>query len=762
VSESWQVYKFAGGPLGSPAGIGPAVDRVASALAEGGRLAVVVSPPSDDKAPGRAGAPGRGALEAARAFAEALRGRGIAARAVDPTEFLAADEGQSPASVGLGGTAGRRFAAVASSWGDDLPVVAGGIARGAEGRVAGLGRNGSDYTATLLAALLKAGSVTFWTEGLGVMTADPLIVPEALTVEHLSYGEALELAYFGTRMLHPRMIEPVLGPGIPLFFRSASDPGAAGTRIDPGGNPDPNRPTCVTSLENLSLLGMDYRRADIGRPIGGRIVSALAEAGLRVWLATESTLGHTFSALVPRADEARALGLIRSVLRDETGRGEIVVGEPLGPVTMVALVAEAMGRRPNVAGRFLGAIGRAGIGVRAVAQGLSQRSISCVVDAADTPAAVRAVHAAFNLSHAEISVMLLGKGLVGRSLLAQVASQGSSLRRNHDVQLRLVGIADSAGAILDPAGINPAGALERLRGARAAGAQRPVNSLMAELSRLPNPVVVDCTAADGMQDAYSAAFSAGINVVSANKKPLALTQASHDELKAAARRHYRAYRYETTVGAALPVIETLKDLVRTGDNVVRVEGAFSGTLGFLCERLAAGERLSSSVRRARELGYTEPNPRDDLSGLDVARKALILAREIGLRLDLRDVGLEPFVPAPYLRQDDPEAFLASLGELDQGMAARVADLRGRGCLLRYLARIEPGAAGPKVSVGPVEVDAAHPAASLRGAEAFVAFYTERYGDHPLIVRGAGAGGDVTAAGVLADILRLGHNIRGQA
>jgi aspartokinase/homoserine dehydrogenase 1 len=265
-----------------------------------------------------------------------------------------------------------------------------------------------------------------------------------------------------------------------------------------------------------------------------------------------------------------------------------------------------------------------------------------------------------------------------------------------------------------------------------------------------------------MEGLYAAAFASGINVVSANKKPLALPQAGHDSLKAAARRHYRVYQYETTVGAALPVIETLKDLVRTGDNIVRVEGAFSGTLGFLCERLAAGEALSSAVRRARELGYTEPNPRDDLSGLDVARKALILAREIGLRLDLPQVALEPLVPASYLGEDDPEKFLASLRDLDAGMAARVADLRRRGCLLRYLARIEPGAPGPKVTVAPVEVDAAHPAATLRGAEAFVAFYTERYGDHPLIVRGAGAGGDVTAAGVLADILRLGHNLRGRA
>jgi aspartokinase/homoserine dehydrogenase 1 len=232
-------------------------------------------------------------------------------------------------------------------------------------------------------------------------------------------------------------------------------------------------------------------------------------------------------------------------------------------------------------------------------------------------------------------------------------------------------------------------------------------------------------------------------------------------LHSAARRHYRVYHYETTVGAALPVIETLKNLVRTGDRVIKIEGAFSGTLGFLCERLTGGEPLSAAVRRAKGLGYTEPHPRDDLSGLDVARKALILARELGLRLDLSDVALSPFVPAEFLAEDDPEKFLQGLERADGDMSARVAAFKAEGKLLRYLARIEPEATGPKITVAPLGVDAAHPAATLRGAEAFVAFHTERYSQFPRVVRGAGAGGDVTAAGVLADILRLAQNIRGR-
>lgn len=727
----WQVYQFGGAALDAPGRRLEVLRLVEAARSGGRRLAVVVSAPDE-------------AAETASALAAALRERGTAARAIDARDFLVTDAPAGGVTVD-GPETIRRFAVLAAAWGEEVPVV-----------------TGSDYTATLLGALLRADAVTVWTERLGVMTADPAIVPEALAVERLSYDEALDLAYFGTRTFHPRTITPLRESGAALVIRSLSDPAAPGTRIDGTGNPDPNRPTCVTSLEHLSLLGVDSRRADIGRPVGGRVVSVLGDAGVRVWLTAESTLGQTFSVVVPRADEARARRLIEDLLGPELRGGDLILAEPRAPVTMVTLVAEAMGRKPNVAGRFLGAIGRAGIGVRAIAQGSAQRSISCVVDAADTAAAVRTVHAAFNLSHAEISVFLLGKGLVGRSLLAQFHRQAAALRVNHDVNVRLVGLADSTGATFEPQGLEPAVAVERLGAATARHEQGDVRGLLPALARLPNPVVVDCTAADGMAGLYAAAFAASINVVSANKKPLALPQAEHDSLKAAARRHYRVYQYETTVGAALPIIETLKDLVRTGDNVVRIEGAFSGTLGFLCERLAAGEPMSAAVRRARALGYTEPNPRDDLSGLDVARKALILARELGLRLDLRDVALEPLVPAAYLREDDPEKFLASLAELDAAMAARVQAAGRRGRLLRYLARIEPGSAGPRVTVAPVEVDSDHPAAGLRGAEALVAFYTERYREYPLVVRGAGAGGDVTAAGVLADILRLSRALKPEA
>ena len=694
-------------------------------------------------------------------LARALTERNVPAIPVDARDFVVTDATHGAASVDKKETAAK-FAPVADKWTGSVPIVTGFIGRTKDGQTTTLGRNGSDYTATLVAGLLKASAVTVWTDVLGVMTADPALVREASPVDRLSYDEALELAYFGTRMFHPRTIIPLRECGAALVIRSTTQPDAPGTRIDATGNPDPNRPTCVTSLERLTLLGVQSRRTGLGRPLGGRILAALNEAGVRIWMTTESTLGQSFSVVIPEVDEARAKQSIAEALAPELQSGDLRIEPVLSPVTLVTLVGENMARRPNVAGLFLNSIGAAGISVRAVAQGASARSISCVVDADQTATAVRTVHGAFNLAHTQLSVLLLGKGVVGRNLLQQIERQNQALGREHDVQVRLVGIGSSGGALFDPEGLPPPEAIAHLEKALGEGkAVSDVTSLLGKLSRLPNPVLVDCSAAPGMEKIYRAAFAQGINVVSANKQPLALPQAERDALRDEARRHFRAYHYETTVGAALPVIETLKNLVRTGDHVITIEGAFSGTLGYLCDRLAQGDRLSAAVRQARELGYTEPHPRDDLSGLDVARKAIILARELGLRVDLTDVVLEPFVPAENLREDDPEKFLQSLAALDAAVAARVAACKAQGRLPRYLARITPGAAGPKVSVGPVEVEAAHPAAALRGAEAFVAFHTERYREYPMVVRGAGAGGEVTAAGVLADILRLAQNIRGR-
>ncbi len=696
----------------------------------------------------------------AEVVAVTLQARGQPAVAVDASTFVVTDDTAGAATVDMEATR-ERLAPLAVGWGDTLPVVTGFIGRSSGGRVTTLGRNGSDYTATVLGQTLGAREVTVWTDVPGVMTADPQLVAEAYSVPHLSYHEALELAHFGTRMFHPRTFLPLLESGAELHIRNTVDPAAVGTRIDGAGNADPRRPTCVTSLEHLALLGVESRRSALPEPIAARVLEVLERAQVTVWMATQAAHGRSVALVVPEAEASRAQSALRQTLAPELARQEVELRPVQAPVSLLTLVAEAMGHRPNVAGRFFAALGNVGVNVRAIAQGASSRSISCVVDGADTTLAVRTVHAAFNLASTETSVLLLGRGTVGGRLLAQLEANGPALLERHHVALRLVGMVDRHHRLWEPQGLRP-GQLPPRAPASSPATVPDVLPLLDSLARLPVPILVDCTAADGMERLYREAFRRGIHVVAANKKPLALPFAQRQELLQEARGHHRAYLYETTVGASLPIIETLKNLVRTGDRVERIDGSLSGTLGFLSHAVTGGTPLSHAVRTARDRGYTEPHPRDDLSGLDVARKALILARELGLHVELDDVAVEPFLPREALAEDDPEAFLRSLSHLDAAFADRISRYRAAGKVLRYLVQIVPDAQdGQKVRVGPVAVDADHPATGLKGAEALVAFTTERYREYPLIVRGAGAGGDVTAAGVLADVLRLAQDVRGR-
>ncbi len=354
-----------------------------------------------------------------------------------------------------------------------------------------------------------------------------------------------------------------------------------------------------------------------------------------------------------------------------------------------------------------------------------------------------------------VSLLLLGKGTVGGSLLGQIERVEQRLRDHHGVDLRVVGAVDSRTAIFDERGLPPASVRELLvreAGAGPGAPRQPLDALIESTKGLRTPVLVDCTASEGMPQVYAAAFSRGVHVVTANKKPLAVPWSERAALFEARRASRREFRYETTVGASLPVVETLRNLVRTGDRVARIEGSLSGTLGYLSNEVSLGRRLSVAVREAHARGYTEPHPRDDLGGIDVARKALIFAREVGIPLELDDVSVEPFVPRELLAHASVDAFLEALEAHDDAFEQSVRRLRERGLVLRYLATVDPLARAAKV--GPVAVPLDHPAAGLRGTEALVSFTTERYADYPLVVRGAGAGGEVTAAGVLADVLAI--------
>ena len=715
-----------------------------------------------------------------------LTARGVPATAVDSRAWTVTDDTFGAAIVDWEATKAR-IEAAAPDWDGKVPVSTGFLGQTPGGRTTTLGRNGSDYTATLLARGLGAAEVVVWTDVSGVMTADPALVGEAYPLRRMSYMEALELANFGASMFHGRTMIPLIESGLPMRIRDTMDPAAPGTLIDAGGNLDETHPTSVTSLEGQALIGVQWRSLTKQAQVGERVLRALDAGSVTVWMANQAAHGQSIAAVVPAAQVDCAVAAITEELALELQRGDVEPATVRRPVTLLTLVAEAMGHEADVAGRFFHSLGAVGVDIHASAQGASSRSISCAVSADDTALAVRTVHAAFNLAHQQVSLLVLGHGTVGGELLAQIESQREALRREHDVLLEVIGLTSSRRVVFDEGGIP-------LSEWRARMDAVPVNgdnpdgdptALLERLRRMPVPVLIDCTAADDMGALYHEAFARGVHVVAANKKPLTTSWDEHQRLMASARQHHREYHYETTVGASLPVIETLKNLVRTGDHVRLIEGSFSGTLGYLTNELTRGIPLSEAVRTAREMGYTEPNPQDDLSGLDAARKALILARELGFRVELEDIVVEPLVPAKLLEPMGLDDFFRALAGHDAVFADRVARLREEGRVLRYLARIDPQtddpqandrqANGPQtngpladaaadrcaVHVGPVDIPADHPATRLRGSEAFVAFTTERYHDYPLIVQGAGAGGAVTAAGVLADTLKVAQILRGR-
>jgi len=697
-------------------------------------------------------------------LAELLRARGLPALFVDSREWTRTDDRFGDALVDWEATRAR-IAELQPDWRGRIVVTTGFLGQTRDGRTTTLGRNGSDYTATLLARGLGANEVNFWTDVPGVMTADPALVEDAFPLTRLSYMEALELANFGARMFHPRTMIPLIESGIPLRILNTLQPQGAGTLIDAAGAQDRERATSVTSLENLALLGVECRRLSQQVQLSGRVLRALDGAGITVWMATQSAHGQAVAVVVPVLQLPAAEVAIRGELALQLERKEVEPIRVRAPITLLTLVAEAMGQTPDVAGRFLHALGSVGINVHAIAQGASSRSVSCAIEAADTAVAVRTVHATFHFAQEDVSVAILGTGTVGGELLSQIENQAEHLKREHRIALRVVGVSDSRRSLFNPRGVDLPSWEKALESAPARGPSAAERlAVLDQLQRLPLPVLVDCTAADGMESLYEEAFQRGIHVVSANKKPLTIPWAARQKLVKAARDHHRAYQYETTVGAGLPVIETLKDLIRTGDEIQVIEGSLSGTLGYLCNELMRGVPLSRAMSTAQAKGYTEPRPQDDLSGMDVARKALILAREIGLPLALEDIRVEPLVLPELIAEDSVERFFERLVSHDAEVERQMERLRREGRVLRYLARINasaPGSSGgARAQVGPIGIEAQHPATRLRGAEAFIAFTTARYQEYPLIVQGAGAGGAVTAAGVLADILKVAQMFRG--
>jgi aspartokinase/homoserine dehydrogenase 1 len=635
----------------------------------------------------------------------------------------------------------RAFAGVA--------VITGFVASDKEGLPTTLGRNGSDYSASIFGALLDADEVHIWTDVDGVMSGDPRQVPEAKIIAEMSYSEAMELAYFGAKVIHPQTMAPAVGRGIPLWIRNTFNPTHPGTKISASSGSKSAAVKGISGIDKVALVNLEGAGM-IGVPgTADRLFGALRDAGVSVMLISQGSSEHSicFAVREDSADQVRTV--VERAFAVELSEGQVQrVGVTKG-CAIIAVVGDDMAGMPGSAGRFFGTLGSAGINVRAIAQGASERNISAVIAASDMTRAIRAVHSSFYLSAKTVSIGLVGPGLVGATLLDQLARAAPALRDKFNLDLRVRAIGGSKLMVLDEQRID----LGRWRELLKAGGPMDADKFVSHVKTdyLPHPVIVDCTASQEVADRYVGWLERGIHVITPNKRAHSGPIAYYQQLKRLSSGSRTHFLYEATVGAALPVIQALKDLVETGDEIRSISGIFSGTLAYLFNVFDGKRPFSEIVREAKARGYTEPDPRDDLSGKDVARKAVILAREAGLTPELDDIAVESLVP-PALAAAPVDEFLERLRDFDAPMAERVAAAKRADRVLRYVAEIDVKAGHARVGLEAFAPN--HPFANISLTDNIVQFVTGRYCDNPLIVRGPGAGPAVTAGGIFADLLRL--------
>ncbi|MFM1887085.1 MAG: Aspartokinase I/homoserine dehydrogenase [Pseudomonadota bacterium] len=674
-------------------------------------------------------------------------GRSAPVRWIDARECVVVEWGPLGPGVQWEASGKKLQALLADGFAGTL-VITGFIARTQHGIQTTLGRNGSDFSASVFGALLDAAEIHIWTDVDGVLSADPRRVPNAQVIDSLSYNEAMELAYFGAKVIHPQTMAPAVGRGIPIYIRNTFNASGPGTLICAKPSSD-LLVKGITTIEHIALLNIEGAGM-IGVPgTAHRLFGALREEGISVILISQGSSEHSICCAIPQDQADRASRVVRSAFARELDEGQIQSVEVSPDLAILAVVGDGMAGTPGVSAKVFNALGSAAVNVRAIAQGASERNISVVVEGRHATRALRATHASFYLSPNTLSIGVIGPGTVGRVLLDQLASQRVRLAREFKLDLRVRGIMGSSRMLLSEQGADLDAWREEYAGAtQAADLQRFVDHVRVDY--LPHTVIIDCTADGDVAAHYRQWLEQGIHVVTPNKKANSAAMEYYDSLKAARRVAGSHYLYEGTVGAGLPVIQTLRDLRETGDEIDSIEGIFSGTLAYLFNVYDGSVPFSSIVREAKQLGYTEPDPRDDLSGTDVARKLIILAREMGLRLEMSDVKVESLVPVDLSRGSIDE-FLSGLPAYDAAMQNRFAAAQAAGKVLRYVGRIT--AAG-EATVGVVELDRRHAFANIALTDNVVRFSTARYNKNALIVQGPGAGPEVTAGGVFADLLRL--------
>jgi len=632
-----------------------------------------------------------------------------------------------------------------------VQIITGFIATSTSGETTTLGRSGSDFTAAIFAGALHASSLEIWTDVDGMMTADPRLVSKAFTVPEMSYEEAMELSHFGAKVIFPSTMQPAMVNQIPIWIKNTFNPSFDGTCIHSDAK-NGKLIKGISSMNNISLLNVQGSGLLGVVGMSMRLFSALGRNKINVILISQASSEHSICIAVESRQASEARQAIEKEFVHELRNDEIDEVSVQSSLSIVAVVGDGMKHSPGTSGRMFSTLGRSGINVFAIAQGSSERNISAVIRQEDVAKALNTLHESFFLSDRKmLHVFLAGTGLIGNTLLQMMHEQFDRLADLNRLEVRVVGMANSKKMLFDRHGLPPNSALDKMKGEGEPMVLEEFVDKMKQLN-LPNSIFVDCTSSEEVTAHYERILDASISIVTPNKKANSGSYEKYERLKRTAFKRGVRFFYETNVGAGLPVINTLNDLLLSGDKIISIEAVLSGTLNFIFSSFEPGMKFSDVVKEAKAKGYTEPDPRDDLSGLDVARKILILSREVGLPLELSDVSIENLVPEDCRAVESVSDFFTCLQKHDQHYEKLASEAQSRGEKLRYKAVLQDG----KVTVGLDAVDAQHPFYALKGSDNIILLKSERYHERPMVIRGPGAGATVTAAGVFADIIRIGN------
>jgi aspartokinase/homoserine dehydrogenase 1 len=635
-----------------------------------------------------------------------------------------------------------------------LNVVTGFIGSTSQGQTTTLGRSGSDYTASIIGAALKADAIEIWTDVDGVMTADPRFVKEAHSIDQLSYSEAMEITHFGAKVIFPATMQPAMAKEIPILVKNSFNPSHKGTLICKESGKGIGFIKGISSLRDICLINIEGSGMVGVAGVSARMFRVLAQHQISVILISQASSEHSICIGVMQQEAEQASTLLRKTFSDELHAGLISDIYYEGDLAVIAVVGENMRKMPGVSAHVFGPLGRNGINVKAISQGSSELNISMVINQKDLKKALRILHQSlFNYELLQLHLYMVGTGVIGSKLLEMIENQKKSLSEQK-ILLKICGICNSRKMMVGEEDIVISDWKNVLEtGSQKSDLRKLTDSIIFQ--NLENSVFIDVTASDEPVKYYNELLSNNIAIVTANKRANTQNMSQYNILHASAKKRNTPFHYETNVGAGLPVINVLQSLISSGDQVNKIEAVLSGTMNYLLSEYDGEKPFSELVKFAKDNSYSEPDPRDDLSGMDVARKCLILARECGWAIEESDIEVEPLMSQESANAKDIPAFFDELKNYDQPFHERYEAAKAKGLRLRYVAKIENG----KARVSVMEVDETHAFYSLRGTENCISLTTKYYRQYPLVVKGPGAGVDVTSAGVLADIVRIAEGLK---